>query len=387
MINRIISAILLYFFTIPVFATWSIVVFDTQTQEVGVASATCLSNEQVPGIDLLSELAVIVVGQGGGSAQSALDASGERRGIIDSGIRAGMSSQEIVAQLVTLPNTGINQHGVVGANESSETHTGAATFPHAAGVANNAGDLYYAIQGNVLAGVQVVTMTEQTLLNTAGDLADKMMASMETARDFGGDGRCSCPGGPDADSCGSPPPPFDKSAHVGFLTLSRFGDVDDTVCDSTGCADGEYYLNINIAAQPAAADDPVNQMREQFDVFRTGLLNRPDAIQSQVSFIEVSEGVLLTLELRDHTGQPLLNGVDNVNIEHAPGSAGNFTIGLVQDNNDGSYSSVLSATAANNGDDIFLITIQDMARVIVIPPGRATLRIETFFRNGFESLD
>ncbi len=384
MFNRFILTILFGVYAVPVFATWSIVVFDTQTQEAGVASATCLSTEQVPGIDLLSELAVIVVGEGGGAAQSALDATAERRMIMDSGIRNGLTSEQIIAQLEALPGNEINQEGVAGAGDSSDTFSGTGTFQHASGVASNTGDLYYAIQGNVLAGMEVVTMTEQTLINTSGDLADKMMAAMETARDFGGDGRCSCPGGPDADSCGSPPPAFDKSAHVGFLVLSRFGDVDDTVCNVAGCADGDYYININIAAQPAAADDPVNQIRDQFDVIRTGLLNRPDAVQSLVEFVAVDEGYLLSLELRDHTGQPLLNGVDAVTVEHAPDSANSTSIGPVQDNGDGSYNSLLSINNVN-GDDVFLITIQDATRSVVIPPRQATLRLENFFRNGFES--
>ncbi len=365
-------------------ATWSVVVYDTLTQEVGVASATCISSEQFPGIDLRALSPVIVVGEGAAAAQSLVDGSGQRRGIINNGIRAGLDSDAIIDQLIALQNTASHQHGVVGAGNSSATQTGAANGPHASGVAGSDANLYYAIQGNVIAGPEVVTMTEQTLLNTAGDLSDRLIAAMETARDFGGDGRCSCPGGPSADSCGSPPPSFDKSAHVGFFVLSRFGDTDDPVCNSNGCADGDYYLNINIADQPAAADDPVNQMRDQFDVIRSGLLNRPDAVQSVVEFVPVNEGYLLSLELIDHTGQALLIGVDSVTIDHAPNSANSTSIGPVQDNGDGSYNSLLSIENAN-GDDVFLITIQDMTRTVIIPPRLATLRLESFFQNGFES--
>lgn len=365
-------------------ATWSVVVFDTQTQEVGVASATCISSEQFPGIDLRALSPVIVVGEGAAAAQSLVDGSGQRRGIINNGIRAGLDSDAIIDQLVALQNTASHQHGVVGAGNSSGTQTGAANGPHASGVAGNDANLYYAIQGNVIAGPEVVTMTEQTLLNTTGDLSDRLIAAMETARDFGGDGRCSCPGGPSADSCGSPPPSFDKSAHVGFFVMSRFGDTDDPVCNSNGCADGSYYLNINIADQPAAADDPVNQMRDQFDTIRNGLLNRPDAVQSLVEFVPVNEGYLLNLELFDHTGQALLSGVDSVTIVHAPDSANSTNVGPVQDNGDGSYSSLLSIENAN-GDDVFLIAVQDMTRTVIIPPRLATLRLESFFQNGFES--
>ncbi len=379
-------ALLILIASIPASATWSIVVLDSQSQEVGVSSATCISSEQLPGIDLRALLPVVVVGEGSGAAQSAQDGSGQRRGIIDAGIRAGMSGDDIVAQLISLPNTGLHQHGIAGANESSATQTGVNNFPHASGVAGSIGDLYYAIQGNVLTGPEVVSMAEQTLLSAAGDLSDRLLAAMETARTFGGDGRCSCPMGPNANSCGSPPPAFDKAAHVGFFIMSRFGDSDDPLCNSNGCADGDYYLNINIADQPAAALDPVIQIRNQFDVLRNELLGRPDAVQSEVAFIPVQEGYLLTLELRDHTGQALLNGVDDVTVVHAPESANNTTIGPVQDNGDGSYTALLTVTAAN-GDDIFLITIQDMERIVTVPPRQATLRLETFFENGFEAIN
>ena len=229
-------------------------------------------------------------------------------------------------------------------------------------------------------------MAEQTLLNTPGDLADRLMAAMETAREFGGDGRCSCPSGPDADSCGAPPANFEKSAHVGFFILSRFGDQDDPQCTANGCADGDYYLNINIAAQPASAPDPVIQMRTEFDNQRTDLLDRPDAVQSTVSFTPVAEGFLLTLELVDHTGQDLGTGVNNVSIVHAPDSASNSQIGPVIDNNDGSYSSVLTV-ADLVGDDVFLITIEDGTRTVIVPPRLATLGTETFFADGFEQIN
>lgn len=369
-----------------VWATWSIVVFDTQTQEVGIASATCISNEQLPGIDLRALSPIMLVAQGGGAAQSAQDSTAQRRNIIRDGILNGIDSESIVDQLVTLSNTGAHQHGIVGAGASSATHTGNTNFVHASGVANNVGNLQYAIQGNVLAGRPVVTMTEQTLLNTSGDLADRLMAAMETAREFGGDGRCSCPAGPNADSCGSPPASFDKSAHVGFLMLSRFGDEDDAVCNTGGCADGDYYLDINIAAQPAAALDPVIQLRSEFDTQRAALIDRPDAVQSSVTFTPVSEGYLLTLELRDHTGQALIMGVDNVAIVHAADSGGNTSIGAVENNDDGSYSSVLTVNDMS-GDDVFLITIEDSERTITVPPNQAILRFETFFRSGFEALN
>ena len=58
-------AVLVVILAGPAEATWSIVAADSETQEVVVASATCLTN-----FDLKSWTPVIVVGKGGGAAQS-----------------------------------------------------------------------------------------------------------------------------------------------------------------------------------------------------------------------------------------------------------------------------------------------------------------------------
>lgn len=370
--------------SLPAHATWSIVVYDSDTQEVAVGSATCLHDGQVPGINLVTEIPAVVVGQGAGAAQSLLDANGQRRQIMRNGIVNGDSATMIRDQLITLPNTGLHQHGIAGSGDTAISHTGNSNFVHASGAEGRQGSLNYAIQGNVLAGREVVDMTEAALLNTAGDLPTKLMAAMEAARDFGGDGRCSCPAGPDADSCGSPPPNFDKAAHVGFMLVSRFGDTDNSACSAAGCATGDYFMVLNVAAQPANAPDPVNQLRGQFDTFQQQLENRPDAIQSSVSFSPASGGFQMDIQLSDWRGMDLGASVNNVTVVHANDSAGHTTIGPVQDNNDGSYTVMLSAVGSGSADDRFIVTIDDGQRDVVIPPNRAVLGFPLIFEDGFE---
>jgi hypothetical protein len=82
----------------PAGATWSIVAADAETQEIVVVSATCLT-----GFDLKRYLPVIVVGKGGGAAQSYVDSTGQRRLIMWNGFQSGLTAQEIVNQLVALP--------------------------------------------------------------------------------------------------------------------------------------------------------------------------------------------------------------------------------------------------------------------------------------------
>ena len=69
--------------------------------------------------------------------------------------------------------------------------------------------------------VEVLGLLNQRIavLATEGDVAAKLMAGMEAARDAGGDGRCSCNGDPT--DCGCPVPVFDKSGHIGGMVVAR----------------------------------------------------------------------------------------------------------------------------------------------------------------------
>ena len=98
--------------------------------------------------------------------------------------------------------------------------------------------MFYEIQGNILAGECVVPAIEQAVLETDGDIAEKLMAGMRAARGQGGDGRCSCSQS-NATGCGCPPPGFSKSGHIGGIIVARIGDSDDPLCNAAGCADGE----------------------------------------------------------------------------------------------------------------------------------------------------
>ena len=59
-------------------ATWSIIAVNTQTGEVAVGSATCLTS-----FDLRALTPVVVVGVGGAAVQSQGDFDGRRRPIIE----------------------------------------------------------------------------------------------------------------------------------------------------------------------------------------------------------------------------------------------------------------------------------------------------------------
>ncbi len=365
---------------VPAAATWSMVAADTETQEVAVASATC-----VTGFDLRALSPAVAVGIGGGAAQSLVDSTGIRRQTMFDGLFAGLDSDQIMAQLIALSGSDFHQNGVADTAGHAATFSGTTTLAHSSGVTGSFGTVHYAIQGNVLTGSPVITMAEQALVDTAGDLPEKLMAAMEAARAMGGDGRCSCSPS-DPTGCGSPPPSFAKSADIGFMILARYGDADDPACTAGGCADGDYYLNQNVAFQDSGDPDPVLQLRDLFDAWRLTLEDRPDAVRSTVAFEPRAGGYLLRLELFDWRGIALDTSVQEVTVEHHPESDGTTLVGSVSDLGDGTYEVPLTATSAS-GVDIFLITIDDGIRPVVIPPLRTVLNASVVFADGFESGD
>jgi hypothetical protein len=209
-------------------ATWSILIVDTRTGEVAVASATCLTN-----FDLRNGTPVILTEVGGVTAQSFVDPSGFNRTYVRDRLFEGVAPADILAGLATFDaGHQTRQYGIVdlggpgGGRAATFSGTGAGAW--AGGQTGRTGDLVYAVQGNVLTGEPVVTAAVAAIQNTPGDLPAKLMAAMEAARAMGGDGRCSCDPG-DPTRCGAPPPSFTKSAHIAYLLIARTGDRDGTI--------------------------------------------------------------------------------------------------------------------------------------------------------------
>ncbi len=333
----------------PVLATWSVVVVNTKTGEVGVASATCLANT-----NLIPDLPVVYPGLGAGAVQSARDPSGNRKEIIWDGFEAGLMPDEIFTLLEAVGGHNSRQYGIVGMVGSPVSWTGSGAGQGKHEVAGIVGDLRYAIQGNVLTGDEPVLAAEQALLNTQGDLGQKVMAAMEAARAMGGDGRCSCGGSPT--SCGAPPPGTWKSAHTGFVILSRVGEQKGTCGTNAGCANGSYYLKKNSVGSVGSID-PIFDLQAKYDAWRLGLQGRPDHILSTVSTSTqklVADGVStmdVHVQLVDVEGVPLTSGGASLTLTNLSGNPDATTPGAVVDHGDGSYSFSLTAGTAAGLDD------------------------------------
>jgi hypothetical protein len=343
-------------------ATWSILITDTRTKEVALGIATCVNN-----LDLLSVAAVAAVDKGVGAAQSFIDTEGTRRATIYNGLVNGIVPADILAMLEAFPNHQGRQYGIVDTTSGTLTFTGSGVFAFASGVTGSLGSLRYAIQGNLLTGSPVITAAQEAILTSNGDLPARLMAGMEAARAMGGDGRCSCPG-PDPTACGTPPATFTNSSINAGVFVSRTGDTDDPVCDAAGCADGDYFMRLNVAHQSFPNTDPVLQLAALFSAFRSALEGRPDAIRSRVSFVPESNGAtvarVVLLDWRD-----LAVTVPNVSItlHHAPDSDNLSTIGPVSTLGGGTFAVPLTSSAGE-GVDRFVVRADDLIRPVILMP-------------------
>ena len=349
-------------------ATWSIVVADTRTGQVAVGSATCLEF-----FDLQRFLPVIIRNRGAGAAQSFIDGSGQNRRLMWDALRAGIDPAEILVML-RQQDSGheTRQYGIVDVQGRAVTFSGTQNGRFAAGLTGRVGNLVYAIQGNVLTGQPVLDAAEMAFVSTTGGLPEKLMAAMEAARAMGGDGRCSCPGGPYPDSCGSPPPDFEKSAHIGFMVISRRGDRLGRCDSSRGCANGDYYMAFNVADQRQSDPDPVFQLRELFDEWRAMLIGVPDGVTSIVTpsaTVMVNDGAsqsIVDIEVLDWRSDPAV-GITAVIVAHTPASAGSSSIGKVMDLGNGQYSLAITA-GTTPGLDIIRVTVEHSEGIVRLAP-------------------
>ena len=358
--NRVLAGALfaLTLLAAPARATWSIVVVNVETGEVGIASATCLS-----GFDLQRWLPVVVPEQGVAAAQSFVDQTGANRMLIHDGITNQLPPEQILAMLAAQdPGHQGRQYGIVTLIDDPLTFTGTSVGQARHGVSGQIGPWKYAVQGNVLTAPIVVDAAASALITTQGDMGQKLMAAMFAARSWGGDGRCSCSNLMPT-SCGAPPPGFTKSAHVAFVIVARFGDAPGTCNGSVGCANGDYYLELQ-KITGTASPDPVLILRNDYAAWRLSQSGRPDHLLSSVTPDAESlpaDGLAkatVTVQLRDVDGVPLPFSGATVTVEPTYAGAPVATIGAVTPLGGGAYEFELVATTTP-GEGSWKVLVND----------------------------
>jgi uncharacterized Ntn-hydrolase superfamily protein len=156
---------------------------DPRTREVGIAGASCTPN--VMGI------AGVVPGRGVIAAQAMSNRAARQRGM--EMLRAGASPAEIVRTVTDSafdPVFFYQQYGVAALGHAPAAYTGAETDAWT----GHATDADVSVQGNVLAGPQVVrdamTAFRAAAADSAMTLADRLLLALEAGGAAGGDARC-----------------------------------------------------------------------------------------------------------------------------------------------------------------------------------------------------
>lgn len=209
-------------------ATWSIIIVDTRTGEVAAGSATCLER-----LDLRETTPVLIAGLGAATAQASVDSTNRNKARIRDLFLERVPAPDMLAALEAADASHQSrQYGIVDVTGAAATFSGSSNFTWAGGVTGRLergrpgpdDDIVYAIQGNILVGPEPVLEAERAIRSSRGDVADMLMSGMIAAREWGGDGRCSC--GSNPTGCGAPPPEPFKSADIGYMLIARAGDKD-----------------------------------------------------------------------------------------------------------------------------------------------------------------
>ncbi|MEM9378611.1 MAG: DUF1028 domain-containing protein [Planctomycetota bacterium] len=351
----------------PARATWSIVVVNRATGEVAVATSTCLSN-----LDISRFVPVIRVGEGAGASQSFVIASGVNKVRIFDNLAREATPQQIIDYIESVDNGfPLRQFGVVSFSGPPASHTGTSNGFAALGAVGEFGEWSYAIQGNVLTGGEVVFEAERAFLNTPGDLGERMMAAMESARDFGGDGRCSCTASAPA-SCGAPPVSgFTHASFNVYMGIARPGDTDGACSGALGCVNGDYYFDFNYSGS-ISTPEPIGELRAAYDAWRAALVGRPDHVLTEVDAsmpILPADGVTtstVTVRLVDVDGTPLTSGGQAVTVT----SAGNAiaTVAGLSDLGNGVHTFDLVSTGALGEAEVTIVVDDGVRPVQLHPP-------------------
>lgn len=162
-------------------STFSIIGFDPETQElgVGVQSRAFRAGAIVP---------YAVAGVGAVATQASANQSYGPRAI--GLLRDGRTPEEVVSIITDEdPGRDVRQVAVIDTQGRVAAHTGADRVARPNQFAGHILGTNYSVQGNTLAGRQVITEMARAYEETEGELAEKLMAALEAGEAAGGDTR------------------------------------------------------------------------------------------------------------------------------------------------------------------------------------------------------
>jgi hypothetical protein len=277
------------------------------------------------------------------------------------------------------------QYGIVDLENAPRSWHGTGVGGARRSIAGQIGTIRYAIQGNLLTGFGILGQAQTTFEATDGDLSQRVMAAMDRARDLGGDGRCSCnPSFPQ--SCGVPPPEFVRASLSAFLGLARMGDTDGECSLPTGCANGDYFLDLQFIGPSRDMPDPMDRLTAGYLEWRASRMGRPDHVTSEVTVDTPAlraDGVSATtvrVELRDIDGVRLRRGGFPLRVEEVGEGRPLTRVGPVLDHGDGTYTFKVRAGLVP-GDVRYAITVEDEGEDVLHYPA-ASLKLSPSSASG-----
>ena len=247
-------------------ATWSIIAVDVRTGRIVIASATCVPQASLRGFPargLMDIQAIVVPGLGVAAAQAGVDRTRENQTLIYGELKAGTPPRLILEMLRDDPDVQRRQFGIVDMQGRSVGYSGSRNSAAALSSQGHVPgtEIYYSVQGNILASDAVVQQAAAALEQVDGDILDRVMAAMEAADAAGGDRRCTCETEPLPDA-----PCEGKNAHVAYILAA---DADDEEGESFN--DGDYHLFIDVTDENIGADEnanPVITLRLRYDAWK-----------------------------------------------------------------------------------------------------------------------
>src|SRR5690625_899378 len=157
--------------------TFSIVAFDRETEELGIAVAS----------KFLAAGAYVSYAKAGVGAVATQSFVNPHYG--PDGLRLmeeGKDVNDIIKEMTENDDeNNLRQVGIVNAKGESATYTGEDCYSWSGGVAGK----YFACQGNILAGEEVITEMIKAFEATEGALAHRLVASLKAGENAGGDRR------------------------------------------------------------------------------------------------------------------------------------------------------------------------------------------------------
>ena len=225
----ILTIILLFALITNSNATFSIVAYDPVTGEIGSAGASCIA-----GSIILSD---VLPGIGGIHTQAYYLSANQQ--YARQLMLLGLTPQQIIDSLVAHDaqnNSTIRQYGIVKLDTTLLTagFTGVNCTVWRGHITGN----YYAIQGNILLGQQILDSMEARYLNTQGPLAIKLMAALQGAKVPAADTRCAG---------------RNTSSISAFIRVGRLQDTTGTL-----------WLNLNVNNTPFGVE-PIDSLQVLFN--------------------------------------------------------------------------------------------------------------------------